>query len=198
MLFLTTGTHEPFDRLVKAIDDWAYRRSDVEVFGQIAVRDGRTYLPRNFPWVRSLTAIEYRQQVEKSYLLVAHAGMGSIIAAMTACRPIVLLPRRGHLNETRNDHQFATAMKLRSKRGIHVAMDETELHQKLDEAWQLRLVSEDVSRIAPFADDGLIRALEELIHFDQPGGSGQEKPGSGLTNKQQRGFGSQLAGVGKR
>lgn len=181
MVFLTTGTHEPFDRLVKAIDDWAGSRSDVEVFGQIAVRAG-SYTPRNFPWVERLSATKYRQQVEKTYMMVAHAGMGSIIAALTVHRPILVLPRRGYLNETRNDHQFATAQKFMAKTGVYVAMNETELLEQLDEAWHRRYALAVTEEIPRFADDQLIKALQGLVHSGRATGSGQLLPGAKETD----------------
>ncbi len=60
-------------------------------------------------------------------VVIAHAGMGSIISAAEFGKPMVLLPRRGSLRETRNDHQIATAKWLRSKPGIFVADSEDEL-----------------------------------------------------------------------
>ena len=47
----------------------------------------------------------------------------------------MLLPRRGELRETRNDHQVATLNWLRGKPGVHAAFDEQELRAGL-EGWQ--------------------------------------------------------------
>ena len=57
--------------------------------------------------------------------------MGSIITALEVGKPIVILPRREHLNETRNDHQLASANQFSSRPGIIVALDETQLAEKL-------------------------------------------------------------------
>ena len=48
--------------------------------------------------------------------------------------PIVVMPRRGALRETRNDHQIATAVALSAQGRVSVAMDETELAGVLDAA----------------------------------------------------------------
>ena len=44
MIFLTIGSHEPFDRLVRYVDEWcAERGRDDAVFGQITKR--AEYIP---------------------------------------------------------------------------------------------------------------------------------------------------------
>lgn len=160
MIFLTTGTHEPFDRLVRAVDEWCAAHGRADVFGQITDRAG--YLPSHFDHVGQMTPAAYRDACEKADFLVAHAGMGAIITALTLAKPIAVMPRRGHLAETRNDHQFATAAKLGTKPGIHVAMDEAELPALLD-----RLANDTGPARTPaiglFAEDRLISALRELI-----------------------------------
>lgn len=157
MIFLTIGTHEPFDRLVEAVDIWA-GRSGAEVFAQGAGR----YRPRHFALVERLDPDSYRARVEAADFLVAHAGMGSIITALDCGKPIVIMPRRGHLHETRNDHQWATARQLASVPGIRVAEDERALPAVLD-----RLVAGDrpaeVQRLSPWASDALIAAVRAVV-----------------------------------
>ncbi len=157
MIFLTIGTHEPFDRLVEAVDSWAgTRRADVFAQGS-----GR-YRPRHFALVERLDPQSYREKVAAADFLVAHAGMGSIITALDCGKPIVVMPRRGHLGETRNDHQWATARQLAHVPGILVAEDETALPAALD-----RLVAgerpAEVQRLAPWASDELIAAVRGAI-----------------------------------
>lgn len=162
VIFLTIGSHEPFDRLVQAVDAWAGARPGVEVFGQITERVNGAYVPKNFPWVAKIAPAEYQAKVEAADFLVAHAGMGSIITALRAAKPIVVLPRRGHLAETRNDHQFATANKLASKPGVFVALAENELAGQLD-AVRAQIGSINTALISPFAEDRLIGALRDMI-----------------------------------
>ena len=104
----------------------------------------------------------YRDMCKKADFLIAHAGMGAIITALTLAKPIVVMPRRGHLAETRNDHQFATAAKLGTQPGIFVALTEAELPVVLDRiATGAGPVT--ASAIGPFAEDRLISALRGLI-----------------------------------
>jgi len=159
VIFLTIGTHEPFDRLVRAVDEWCGARGRGDVFGQITDRAG--YRPKHFEFVATMPPGEYHAKCDAADFLVAHAGMGSIITALTLAKPIVVMPRRGHLDETRNDHQYATVKRLGSKPGIHVALSEAELPEVMD-----RVASgggEGGATLGPFAEERLISALRELI-----------------------------------
>ena len=169
MIFLTIGTHEPFDRLVKAVDDWAGTR-DAPVFGQITDPGPGGYTPKNFPWVGKMSPEAYEAKVAGASFLVAQAGMGSIITALTYGKPIVILPRRGALKETRNDHQFATAQRLGGKAGLFVALDEQALPAVLDDVLA-RAASVETAALAPHADAGLIAAVRGLI-FARSGPAG--------------------------
>ena len=129
MIFVTVGYQMPFDRMIGAVDRWASTHPDAEVFAQIGPTDHR---PANLPYTEFMDPAEFVQRVRDSSVLVAHAGMGSILTALQYGKPIVVMPRRGDLQETRNDHQLATARKLADRPGIEVAMDEAELGKALD------------------------------------------------------------------
>ena len=133
MIFLTIGTHEPFERLIRAVDDWcASRGTGAQVFGQITEPKPGAWRPQHFDWVARLAPLDHEQRCKSARLIVSHAGMGSILTALQYSKPIVIMPRRGHLLETRNDHQFTTVRMLGGRPGIHVADDETHLGPVLD------------------------------------------------------------------
>lgn len=156
----------PFDRMVKAVDEWAAASGrGGEVFMQIA---GGEYEPRSCEWVRLMSAPEFRERVEGADALVAHAGMGSILTALELGKPILVMPRLGRLMETRNDHQVATAKALLERGKVHVAMDETELPGKLEVIGGLRACE----RISPWASDELLASIRRFIwdNHDHPPG----------------------------
>jgi len=160
VIFLTIGSHEPFDRLVEAVDKWVETATGAVVFGQITERG--KYRPKNFEWAAHLDVDAYRNTCLKAEFLIAHAGMGSIITAMDHAKPIVIMPRRGHLHETRNDHQFATARQFRGKPGIFVADDEAALAGEIEKARAAsRLPGGQAS--SPFAQERLISFLSGYI-----------------------------------
>lgn len=160
MIFLTVGSHEPFDRLVRAVDDWCQdRKEKPQILGQITARAG--YQPKSFAAVDNLSPADFEAEFGRAKLVVSHAGMGTILTALSLSKPIIVMPRRGHLGETRNDHQYATVVHLPQRAGLWIARDETELPGLLDKALQ----SGDAAgpAIEPFADSELIDALRNFI-----------------------------------
>jgi UDP-N-acetylglucosamine transferase subunit ALG13 len=131
MIFVTVGSSSPFDRLIRAVDEWAELRGRSDIFAQIGLSN---YRPKHIEAVQKLDPAQFCDRVHAANLVVAHAGMGSIITALEIGRPIVVMPRRAHLGETRNDHQFATAKEFNNLQGIIVAFDEEELLLRLDQA----------------------------------------------------------------
>ena len=161
MIFLTVGTHEPFDRLVQAVDEWcAGRDAAPEILGQITSR--ASYQPKQFRAVETLAPSAYSRCFSEADFIISHAGMGSIITALSLQKPIVILPRRGHLQETRNDHQFATMQRFSDKPGIFVAEDETALPEVLNQV--INASAAPGEGLSPFASEDLIAALRKFIH----------------------------------
>ncbi|WP_299131214.1 glycosyltransferase [uncultured Amaricoccus sp.] len=133
MIFVTIGSMFPFDRLVRAMDDWAGAggAAEGEIFAQIGAGG---YEPRHMRWARELGFDDYNAAVAGAGVVVAHAGMGSVITAGDKGKPIVLLPRRAAFGEHTNDHQLDTAGWLRTRPGIYVADTERDLATRLSDA----------------------------------------------------------------
>ena len=162
MIFLTVGTQLSFDRLVRAVDQWAGDRGRTDIFGQIANPGVVHHRPQHFDWADFLSPAECRAYFEKAEMIVAHAGMGSIIGAMTYRKPILIMPRRAHLHEHRNDHQFGTAQRFEPKPGVFVAMEEADIPVKLDAVTE-RMTSLQVGPVSDTAEDRLIMAIRACI-----------------------------------
>jgi len=128
MIFVTVGHQMPFDRLIRVVDAWAEREGRADLFAQIG--DG-AYWPSCFQAVPFLTPRQFQQRMERCSAVVAHAGTGTIIAALQLGKPILVLPRRADLAETRNDHQFATARHFAGSGMLLVGYNETELAARL-------------------------------------------------------------------
>lgn len=161
MIFLTVGTQDPFDRLVRAVDQWASERACGDrVFGQVA--EGGGYLPSSFDWVPRLVPSAYTDRCRGAELIISHAGMGSIITAMRLGKPIVIMPRREHLGEQRNDHQWATARRFADRPGIFSAMTEVELAGILDDALSQGMTGIG-GGLGSSADEKLIRSIRSVI-----------------------------------
>ena len=120
----------PFDRLIRAVDQWAGSRGISDVFAQIGPSNNE---PKHLQSKQFLDPMEFRERVESARVVIAHAGMGSIITALEFGKPIIVMPRHASLRETRNDHQIATAKHLAEMGRVIPAWDEQILLQKLDQ-----------------------------------------------------------------
>jgi len=156
MIFVTVGAQMAFDRLIRTMDEWAGSHYGADVFAQIGPSN---YHPRFIKATKFIDPPAFRKIVETSNLVIAHAGMGSIITALELGKPIIVMPRRGDLKETRNDHQVATANHLARGARVVVALDEGMLLQKLDCIDGLA----PAERIGTSASPGLIGKLREFI-----------------------------------
>lgn len=123
-VFVSVGSMMPFDRLVRAMDEWAAANPGIPV--EIQIGKG-THEARHARWVRTLALPEYQARVAACDLFVAHCGMGSIISAIEAGKPILMLPRLQAKGEHNTDHQLATAKHVGVRPGLHVAADEADL-----------------------------------------------------------------------
>ena len=156
MIFVTVGAQMPFDRLVLAVDLWARGRGRSDVYAQIG-EDGVP--PTHIAWSRFIEPDDFERRVQQADVIVAHAGMGSILTALEHEKPILVMPRRGALRETRNDHQVDTAERLAQTGKVRVAMNEHTLPAALDEM----LAHPTAQRIGPHASPELIAAIRGFI-----------------------------------
>lgn len=129
MIFVTVGTQLAFDRLIAAVDEWAGQQKTVDVFAQIGPA---RIAPVNLRFAPMLSPDDTTDCFRKAEVVVAHAGMGSILTALKFRKPIIVMPRRAEFGEHRNDHQVATAKWLGGRRGIYVAESAEQLFPLLD------------------------------------------------------------------
>lgn len=129
MIFITVGTQLAFDRMVSAVDRWAAARPGVDVFAQVGPAQ---QLPRHIQHADFLTPAHANSLMREADLIVAHAGMGTVLTALELRKPIVIMPRLASLGEHRNEHQMATARWLQGRPGVHIAWDEAGLLSLLD------------------------------------------------------------------
>lgn len=123
MIFVTVGTQLPFERLLDAMDAIA-ADSREEIVAQTGSGQGRWSHLRSETQLHPDTFAEYFRAAR---IVVAHAGIGSILSAKRFGKPLVILPRRAALGEHRNDHQMATAKQVENIAGIHVAWEAEDI-----------------------------------------------------------------------
>lgn len=150
MIFVTTGTQLPFPRLVAAIAGLAGELGE-EIVAQIGVDTG------NYPGLTThatLTPLAFKQNFEAARVIVSHAGVGTILSAKQARKPLILFPRRHALGEHRNDHQLATARQVEALPGLHVAWQVEDLLPLLQ--------SKDLAAPAPEPGPTAVKLVERL------------------------------------
>jgi len=150
-IFVTVGTDQHFNRMVKIVDDWAANHPEIEIFVQIGETD---YTPKNIPFSKFLEPSEFIAKVRSASLVVGHAGMGTILTALRHQKPILVMPKLARLGEHRNEHQTATAKHLSLKKRVKVAFNEHELHSILENL-------DDLSTSGKIG----ARASESLTHY---------------------------------
>ncbi len=123
MIFAIAGTQLPFPRLMGSLDDMAGRIGR-PVLAQTA---DPAFTPHTIQAVDFLRGAAFEDAMASARLIVAHAGIGAIMAAAHLGKPIILMPRRADLGEHRNDHQIATARRFADVPGITVVQSSEEL-----------------------------------------------------------------------
>ncbi|PWJ12882.1 glycosyltransferase [Jannaschia seohaensis] len=127
MIFAVTGTQLPFPRLMAALDALPPGERIVAQTGP----DPAAY-PR-LETFATLPPARFDALFAEARVVVAHAGIGSVLSARAQGRPLIVVPRRADLGEHRNDHQLATARALESRAGLRVLWDLADLGAALAE-----------------------------------------------------------------
>ena len=156
MILVTVGTDLPFDRMVKVVDSWAMDNERQDVFAQIGEGGWK---PQYIRHAEFLQPGEFSEYFSSSKIVISHAGMGTILSALFHDKPILVMPKLATLGEHRNEHQTATAKKMKELVNINVAFDERELRHYLDHLDDLK----PSRKIGSFASDGLLNGIREFI-----------------------------------
>ena len=133
MIFVTVGSQLPFDRLIAPVATWARARNVRDIYFQ---HGGTTVDLTGFDACAFMPPDEAAQMFARAKVVVAHVGVGTILACLERGTPIIVLPRKATLNETRNEHQLASARSLQAREGLrngfHVAWEAEDLPALLD------------------------------------------------------------------
>lgn len=160
MIFVTVGEQLPFDRLINAVDNWA-SDSGEEVFAQI----GNSQLkPENIQYKNHIDPIEFKRVFLAADVIIAHAGMGTIIMALELRKPLLVMPRQACFGEHRNDHQLATAKRFLEQGYITVAYDVPELMKKLENLHNSKTITATNQNVR--ISNKLIKVIQDFI-FDR-------------------------------
>lgn len=158
MIFASVGSILPFDRFVRAVDEWAGDNPGQDVFLQIGEGE---YEPRNVPWARMMPHDEYSRRLSECALFVAHVGMGSILQALEARKQMLALARHNSLGEHTTDHQLHTAARFQGITGLKIVDSADEL--KAEMSALIDNPMQCASGISPHASQELIDNVAEFL-----------------------------------
>lgn len=130
MIFITVGSQKfQFNRLLKEIDRLIENRIITkEVFAQIGVSD---YKPQNYSYKNFISQDEFKEYMNKSDLIITHAGTGAIITALKKDKKVIAIPRLAKYNEHVDDHQIQLINEFKELNFIEPVYEIDELEQAL-------------------------------------------------------------------
>jgi UDP-N-acetylglucosamine transferase subunit ALG13 len=159
MIFVTIGTQEPFDRLIEAMDQIALKFG-LDIVAQVSTRSKLQV--KNMKSLDFISPTDFEKLFNEAELIVAHAGMGTIISALVNQKDLIVLAREKKLMEHRSDHQIATAKHLEALGLLNVARNIEELEIKILNFINNRDKS-NIPIIGNYASDSLIDSIRKDI-----------------------------------
>ena len=165
MIFATVGTQLPFDRMLTSLDSWAAHNPDIPVIAQTGDSAG------SFPHIQTVSRLsqaEFKAHFDKAELVVAHAGMGTILSAAEVGKPLILMPRRMKFKEHRTDHQQDTATEMARLSNVTIVQDGQALRRELDRALERGFQLAPSQAADDMADlEQLLGAIQDFV-WDRP------------------------------
>lgn len=155
MILVTIGMNDaPYGPMFQIIDDLAPSLGE-EVVMQVG---NSGFTAKNSPTYTTLIDEEMQKLFDRADLIVAHAGIGTILNGLNRNIPLVLVPRNV-VTGTDRDQQDVVARKVESMgRGVRVTTLD-ELPAKIDEA--RKLVFEPYKKNTDLCDN-LSKILDEI------------------------------------
>ena len=164
MIFATIGTQLPFDRLLSGLDTWAARNSKVPIVAQVG---SSSHCFRYLNTVSAMPQSEFRRHFQAANLVVAHAGMGTILSALELGKLLIIMPRRSQFGEHRNDHQQDTAREMARFPNVVVAGNGEDLHSTLDRALESNFAWPPTASLESDEPASILETLREFVWSSQ-------------------------------
>jgi len=120
LILVTVGMHNaPFDRLVRAADEMASLIEEPVVIQRGVSR----YTPMFGQYVDFTGEVQMQAWMSQVRAVVSHAGAGSILSALKAGKPLVLVPRLRRFGEHVDDHQLELAEALAQRKKAVIVLE---------------------------------------------------------------------------
>jgi UDP-N-acetylglucosamine transferase subunit ALG13 len=136
MIFVTIGSSEPFDRLLRALE------GSVNGETMLVQRGDSRLAPRGTSIVDFMTFDEFIHAVRRARVVVMHAGVGSVLAAISMGKRPVVVPRLRRFGEAVDDHQLPFARRLHDAGLVLLVEDLSRLKDAIAPAGDLKHIPE--------------------------------------------------------
>lgn len=126
MIFVVLGTQKfQLNRLLQKLDDYVEQGLiKDEIYAQIG---NSTYKPQNYSYKEFFDKKEFDETISKSDVVIAHSGVGTIITAIHAKKPVVVYPRLAKYKEHVDDHQLEIAKAFEMKKYVLCCYENDDL-----------------------------------------------------------------------
>jgi UDP-N-acetylglucosamine transferase subunit ALG13 len=152
VIFVTVGTNEaPFDRLLQAVATLSTDEEIVVQHGSSAIVPANAARTYDFLLFDDLV-----REMRASRVVVTHAGIGSIMTALSCGRRPVVAARLVAHREAVDDHQLPVARRLQDAGLVTVVEDLSQLEDAIAKA------GEEVDVVLG-ADERLVGELHEYV-----------------------------------
>lgn len=133
MIFVTLGTQKfQLNRLLKQLDELcAEGKIKDTIYAQIGYSN---YLPENYDYTNFLNREEFEQKIYECSLVITHSGVGSIISAVKADKPVIVYPRLSKYKEHVDDHQLEIAEAFSKKNFVFLCNENDRLEDLIQKA----------------------------------------------------------------
>jgi len=126
VIYVTVGTmFLDFPRLIRKMDEIAGKTGELVC---IQTGLGRTY-PKNCEHFDFKSREEVLALQRDARVIVCHAGIGSVMDALRARRPLIVVPRLKKFNEHMNDHQLDVAKAVQTRGWGRLVLDIDDLDE---------------------------------------------------------------------
>ena len=149
MIFATTGTCEPFDRMLQAFDALEL---DEELVVQHGISPVRPRGARCFDFLAYSDLVAF---VRSARVVVTHGGVGTILTALANGKRPIVVPRLADRGEAIDDHQVELARKL-------AATGVIELVEQIDDLGPILARPHELTRTVA-ADARLVSELRAYL-----------------------------------
>lgn len=129
-VFVTVGfERRPFDRLIMAIEHGIEERKlSSDTFIQIGHSQ---YLPKTCAYQRFLEFEEIERFVKNADIIIAHAGVGTILLCLNHNKIPILFPRNPKLGEHVDEHQLEFCRTMEKQKRALVAYNSKDLFESV-------------------------------------------------------------------